>query len=456
MEEKEKAAVGLTAADESNVHIRFHSVGTKVEKKSDMANSFVEKVAADIEKHRRKAIDRKILPLEGLREDVRQIIRHFSETSKSCPNFVAASVLTTIGATAGTALRVVDGGWHNFGQLYTILYGLPSDRKSPAIRPVIAPLEAMEVEYNDEYKAALAVYKEAVKCKEIDPGPPPLCQQLLIQGATPEAIIDVLDKNRRGVLVVADECYNFFRSIDKYSSGSDFCGQLTETWSNSSILINRKGEEIRKVIREPFLAFLGGLQPANLSKIFKKYDGTGFIERWCFCLPNETPAERVEPDYLIYLRWQQLLSDVRDMPPTTLMFTREAKEFLTEYERDVEAEVKRLSDEGDERMASYVMKQNYMIRRYAGIVHVLGETYNLQPTTIPLSEVEYARRLVTFFAEGTKKVYEDLFSGGNELSDAQIVRILEKRHHITERQKQSALADILEKSQQAISKNLRD
>ena len=122
----------------------------------------------------------------------------------------------------------------------------------------------------------------------------------------------------------------------------------------------------------------------------------------------------------------------------------------------METEVKRLSDEGDERMAAYVMKQNYMIRRYAGIVHVLGETYNVQPTTIPLSEVEYARRLVTFFAEGTKKVYEDLFSGANELSDAQIVRILEKRHHITERQKQSALADILEKSQQAISMNVRD
>lgn len=444
MQEKERAACAAPSL----------VTGAKLQKYGESAKTLTEKIAEEITLKKQKAQDRHILPLDGLRGEVREIITHFTASTKSCSNFVAASVLTTIGATAGTGLKVVDGSWANFGQLYTMLYGSPSDSKTPAIKPVVAPLDAMESHYLRIYHEELEKYKALAKGKGIDPGPAPLCKQLLVQNATPEAIIDVLDKNRRGLLVVADEAYNFFRQIDKYNNGGDFVGQMTETWSNSSLYVNRKGEDIRKVIREPFLAFLGGIQKGNLKKIFPKYDGTGFIERWSFCLPNEKPAERAEPAPTIYLRWQHLVNEVRDMPPTTLRFDEAAKQYLADYERDIDLEVRRLSSEGAERMASYICKQNYFIRRYAAIVHVLG--YNPQPTTITLQEVEYARRLVTFFAEGTKRAYDDLFCAeSNEISDAEIVRIINARHHITERQKQSVLADIMEKSQQAISKNLK-
>lgn len=433
----------------------------KVKKNPETNKSFLEKVSADLTKNRQKAMDKKILPIDGLPESVQEIVVHFSESTKSCQNFVAASVLTAIGATAGIGLKVEDGAWHNYGQLYTMLYGSPSDSKTPAIKPVIAPLEAMESSYLSKFMAELAAYKSLSKNKSQDAGAPPFCEQLIMQDTTPEAIIDTLDKNRRGLFVVADEAYNFFKSIDKYSNGGDFVGQMTEIWSNSSIYINRKGEEIRKVIREPFLSFLGGIQSGNLRTIFPKYDGTGFIERWSFCLPNEKPSERVNPDYAIYSRWQSMVKGVRAMQPTVLHFSDDAKLYLSNYEKEVDDEVKRLSEDGNERMANYVAKGNYMIRRYAAIIHILGvqsTTHNPQPTTITMKEVSYARRLVTFFREGTNKVYEDLFglSSGKEISDAEIIRILEVRHHITDRKKQSVLADIMEKTQQAISKNLKN
>ncbi len=426
---------------------------TKVATFQQSHKSLQDKLTEDLLKNHQKAKDRKVLPIDGLRDDVQEIIEHLSLSTKSCRNFVAASVLTTIGATAGTGMKVKDGGWTNYGQLYTMLYGSPSDSKTPAIKPVIAPLEYMESQYLEEYKDELARYKELSKDKNTDAGATPICHQLLVQNTTPEAIIDVLDKNRRGLLIVADEAYNFFRSVDKYNNGGDFTGAMTECWSNSSLFINRKGEEIRKVIREPFLAFLGGIQEGNLRKIFPKYDGTGFIERWSFCLPNQKPSERVPPDPSVYTRWQLLVRNVREMPPTTLYFSNDATDFLTNYEKEIDEEVQRLSDEGNERMGSYVSKANYMVRRYAAIAHLLG--HNPQPTTIPLCEVEYARRLVTFFEEGTKKVYEDLFGKEEGISDAQIIRILEARHNITQRQKQGALADIMEKTQQAVSKNLK-
>ena len=456
METKEKTAPSLAAVPKDKVTSDIHT-GTKVQNNSENGNGFLKKVGDDIKKNRQKALDKTILPIDGLRDDVQEIIKHFSQSTKSCQNFVAASLLTTIGATAGIGLKVIDGGWHNYGQLYTMLYGSPSDSKTPAIKPVIAPLEAMESDYLELYKQELAKYRELAKDKNADAGVPPICQQLIVQNSTPEAIIDILDKNRRGLLIVADEAYNFFKSIDKYSNGGDFVGELTEIWSNSSLFIDRKGEEIRKVIREPFISYLGGIQPGNLLKIFPKYDGSGFIERWSFCLPNAKPSERIEPDPFIYSRWQYLVRDIRNMNPTNLYFSAESKDFLNEFERKVDEEVQRLSDEGDERMASYVSKQNYMIRRYAAIVHLLGTTYNLQPTTIQLKEVEYSERICSFFKEGTKKVYDDIFEGKDkkEISDAEIIRIIEKRHHITQRQKQSILADIMEKSQQAISKNIK-
>lgn len=427
----------------------------KVRNFPELSKTITEKVGDELARNRQKSQDRRILPIDDLRYEVQEVITHFSKSTKSCRNFVAASVLATIGATAGTGLKVSDGGWHNYGQLYMMLYGSPSDSKTPAIKPVIAPLEAMEAEYLAQFKEELMMYKALCKGKDAEPGLAPVCQQLLCQNSTPEAIVDVLDKNRRGLFIVADESYNFFRQIDKYSSGGDFVGQMTESWSNSSLFINRKGEEIRKVIREPFLAFLGGIQKENLLKIFPKYDGTGFVERWSFCLPNEKPAERVAPDPAIYSRWQSLVKEVRNMPPTILHFDAEAKKYLDEYERQIDEEVQSLSDEGNERMASYVTKHNYMIRRYAAIVHLLSEGYNLQPTTISSKEVEFAKRIVTFFDEGTKRVYEDMFMPSKEISDAEICRILESKHHITERQLQSKLAEIMEKTQQAISKNLR-
>ena len=455
MEKKEKAAPSLNAAPLDEVTVDIHTAA-KVRKNSEKGNGFLKKVGEDIKKNRQKALDRTILPIDGLRGDVQEIITHFSLSTKSCQNFVAASLLTTVGATAGIGLKVIDGGWHNYGQLYTMLYGSPSDSKTPAIKPVIAPLEAMESDYLELYKQELAKYRELAKDKNADAGVPPICQQLIVQNSTPEAIIDILDKNRRGLLIVADDAYNFFKSIDKYSNGGDFVGELTEIWSNSSIFINRKGEEIRKVIREPFISYLGGIQPGNLLKIFPKYDGSGFIERWSFCLPNAKPSERIEPDPSIYSRWQYLVRDIRNMNPTNLYFSAESKDFLNEFERKVDEEVQRLSDEGNERMASYVSKQNYMIRRYAAIVHLLGTTYNLQPTTIQLKEVEYSERICNFFKEGTKKVYDDIFvEDKKEITDAEIIRLIDKRHHITQRQKQSILADIMEKSQQAISKNLK-
>ena len=72
----------------------------------------------------------------------------------------------------------------------------------------------------------------------------------------------------------------------------------------------------------------------------------------------------------------------------TRTFVPEMKIYTQEVEKEIDEKVRQLCDEGNERMASYVTKSNYMIRRYAGIVHLLGETYNLQPTTIPLEEVE--------------------------------------------------------------------
>mgnify|MGYP007070328633 CR=1 FL=1 len=70
--------------------------------------------------------------------------------------------------------------------------------------------------------------------------------------------------------------------------------------------------------------------------------------------------------------------------------------------------------------------------------------------------MKFARRIVNFFTEGTKQVYADLFGNETkEVSDAEIMRILEKRHRITERNMQSTLADLMEKSHQAISKALK-
>ena len=73
-----------------------------------------------------------------------------------------------------------------------------------------------------------------------------------------------------------------------------------------------------------------------------------------------------------------------------------------------------------------------------------------------MHKLEYSERICNFFKEGTKKVYDDIFvEDKKEITDAEIIRLIDKRHHITQRQKQSILADIMEKSQQAISKNLK-
>ena len=66
---------------------------------------------------------KKVFPLDYLAVEVKASFEHLSKTTKSPLNFVSASGFTAVGAAAGKRLEIVDGSYHNYGQLYTCLVG---------------------------------------------------------------------------------------------------------------------------------------------------------------------------------------------------------------------------------------------------------------------------------------------------------------------------------------------
>jgi hypothetical protein len=168
------------------------------------------------------------------------------------------------------------------------------------LRQLKQPFEATERKWLAEWKAEKKRRREAAKEEGSQPeaeplGPPPRC---LLDQYTVEAMLPVLANNPRGLAVVKPELVEVATAQNMYREGRGNDRQvLLQLWDHETIRIDRKSnpDGAPVVVSDPFAAFVGGIQPAVLTRLRgtgpqgETVVDDGYFDRFLLAYPVELP-----------------------------------------------------------------------------------------------------------------------------------------------------------------------
>jgi len=229
-----------------------------------------------------------------------------------------------------------DNTWTESPRLWGAIVGDPSIMKSPVIAACTRPIDKLEADARRRHASEMRSYKAQLKAAKADKtgetsDPPyPRQDRFLIEGATVEAISEVLREDESArfdalagkVLSRHDEMAEFFGGLDRYkaggSGGSDRGAYLR--------LFNGGPFTVDRIQRGSFsianwsACFLGGIQPGPIQRIAKEAADDGLLQRFIYVVPGEqrTGLDRT-PDQAAQARYAGLFPAlVALQPPRTL------------------------------------------------------------------------------------------------------------------------------------------
>ena len=151
----------------------------------------------------------------------------------------------------------------------------------------------------------------------------------------------VLEGTPRGVLVMRDELAGWVRSMDQYKSGGKGADRQfwLSGWSNSHVIVDRKGRGEPLFLPRPFVGVVGAIQPGVLPELGAGRED-GMMDRFLFAYPlpvpsawsdhEISPASRAEYARL-YERLRELhmnTDEHGDPNPVRVHFSPDAKELF--------------------------------------------------------------------------------------------------------------------------------
>src|SRR5215210_4049494 len=295
-------------------------------------------------------------PISVLPLTVRQFVREAS-ASVGCPvDYVGLSTLAAVSAAIGDTRRIViKKDWTEGAAIFGMIVGGPASKKTPAmnlaLRPVRERQMAMKSEYErqkGEHEAALQDYEKSQKDGPAELRKPekPTLVRTYADDTTVERLADILNENRRGLLIIKDELSGWLGSMNQYKQGGK--GADRQFWlsahTNQPVSVDRKSLEEPVIVARPFVSIVGGIQPEVLPD-FGKDRGDGLIDRFIPVYPkprvgrwsDDEISDHVREGYARTIGSLYKLRHANDEEapfPSRVGMTDEAKAlFVAEYNR---------------------------------------------------------------------------------------------------------------------------
>ena len=243
-------------------------------------------------------------PLAALPPSLGRLVRE-AATSIGCPpDFIGVPMLVTLGAAIGNSYELkVKEGWFESPTLYGAVVADPGDKKTPALKVATAPARRRQAALKREYDEEMRDYYAEKRQWEVDkkcardnnePAPPepeePTMRRVTVNDVTVEALADILEANRRGVLCKRDELSGWLRSMDQYKGGKGADRQQwLELWNNDDIIVDRRGRKQPLVVPRAFTGVVGTIQPKILPELSKGSED-GLPDRFLHAYPDPMPS----------------------------------------------------------------------------------------------------------------------------------------------------------------------
>ena len=294
-------------------------------------------------------------PVDAMPEACQKLV---SEAAKAigCPlEFVAVPMLAVLASAIGNS-RVIKlkEGWEEGAVIYAAVIADPGEKKTPAMKIALEPANKEQARLRESYLKQADEHKADLRQWEVDkkvngrndlPAPPPpeepIMERTLVEDTTVEALAVVLEGTPRGVLVMRDELAGWVRSMDQYKSGGKGADRQfwLSGWSNSHVIVDRKGRGEPLFLPRPFVGVVGAIQPGVLPELGAGRED-GMMDRFLFAHPlpvpsawsdhEISPASRAEYARL-YERLRELhmnTDDHGDPDPVRIHFSPDAKELF--------------------------------------------------------------------------------------------------------------------------------
>lgn len=238
-------------------------------------------------------------------------------------NYAAVSSIIVIASTIGYQVRIKpksNAEWKITPNLWGMIIGEPSSRKSPIVNQFIKPLQIIETESMDKYNQEITAYRELKKHYDIaqkvkdkalykayesadereiakaiqikTPLPPtkPIQERFIINDATTEAIGEIASTSTRTLLQYRDELAGFFASFQKSGREGDRSFYLEAFQGDSSYTYDRisRGSIYIEYLS---LSIFGTIQPSVLTKYILSPDAKnhdGLAQRMQLCVFNDS------------------------------------------------------------------------------------------------------------------------------------------------------------------------
>jgi hypothetical protein len=236
-------------------------------------------------------------PTEALPTPLRQFVEHGSRSLGCDPAYFALPALAVVASCIGNArVIVLKPDWHEPSVLWSCVVGESSTLKSPAWQKVVAPLYRWQGSNFRNYEPLLKQWeKDHEKWSHLSkqhaaatakaalnpnnpkiPRPPaladepvkPVERRLIVSDTTVEKVVELLEQNPRGLLLVRDELGGWIGSFQRYrTKGSDLPFWL-EVFRAGPYLYDRKtGDKRRIYVPRAAVSNCGSITPGALRSV---------------------------------------------------------------------------------------------------------------------------------------------------------------------------------------------
>lgn len=400
-----------------------------------------EQAAPGIEWPEVKPIGRSLPSVESfypelLPESLRAFVVDLSERKDNAPmDFGAVGVMVALGCLLGRKLGIHPkrhDDWLVVPNLWGVIVGRPSMKKTPTLDDAIKPLKRLEIAARERHQAEAFEHQAALKLDQLQQkdvekraarlvkeGRHDEAQALLLDGvenapikparkryllndATVEKLGEILAENPMGVLQYRDELTGWLKSLERDDRGQDRAFYL-EAWGGSgSFTYDRIGRGTVD-IPSTTVSVLGGIQPGKLQPyLMAQRDGSGddgFIERLqlmvypdqgAFLPVDRWPNQDAKAHaYEVFERFEAIPPSEGEIP--ALRFEPEAQALFNDWYVELMSRIRRQGD--SPQIESHLSKYPSLMASLALIIHVAQDgaegPVSLDATVLAAAWCEY-------------------------------------------------------------------
>jgi hypothetical protein len=357
-------------------------------------------------------------PVDVFPLPVQRIIKATNESLNYPIDFIGAGIMYAVSVATGNTHKVqIMKGYEQNSVLYFAIVGKAGTNKTHPIAWALKPINSKDQASFQEFSNLSAEFSEYSKLSPKEkkdlglekPPQKPKWEQLIVSDFTPESLTEIMDFNKRGIGVYADELAAWFNNFNRYNKGSEEQFWLS-VWSGTRITINRKTSD-PILIQNPFASVIGTVQPAILEQLALNRTENGFIDRLLFVVPDKLQKEywsEKELDPEIETEWFTIIENLLNLEagnkPEILEFSPEARAEMFEFNR-------KLTDlcnqtENDSIRGIYAKIEQYALRFSLLLEMLRYACSESDKKEISLQSVQGAIKLVEYFQNSAIRVHK--------------------------------------------------